>query len=305
MTNIMRGIYTIPPAVYKPDMSLDYDAVARCVRFCLDCGAHGIVVPVYATEYFLLSDDERKRILEVTLREVDGKVPVVAGVSSIFVGQAVDLSRHAVASGAAALLAAPPHLIKLHNDEIFDYYRRINAVSTVPIYIQHMAPPIGTAMPLALMLKMVAELEHVSYIKEESVAAHLVLTDLHKHMLANPNGKLLGVMAGRGARALMEEYDRGICGTMPPSQFTDLVVDIWNLLEAGKRKEAYELHTRCLPAFVFGGTYSVGSYRHILKRRGVIDHAEGRAAGWPVMDEYSFRDLDLIMEGVAPLLRVK
>ena len=54
-----------------------------------------------------------------------------------------------------------------------------------------------------------------------------------------------------------------------------------------------------------GGTYAVGSYKHILKRRGVVDFAGCRPAGWPEMNDAAFRELDRIFELVQPMLRVK
>ena len=76
MSGQMRGIYTIPPVVYHDDLTVDCEGTRRAVRFCLDCGSHGIVVPVYASEYFVLSAPERKAVLEAAVAEVDGAVPV-------------------------------------------------------------------------------------------------------------------------------------------------------------------------------------------------------------------------------------
>lgn len=301
----LKGVYTIPPAVYHPNMDVNYEGIRKCVQFCLDCNAHGIVIPVYATEYFVLSNDERKKILEVTVKEVNGKVPVVAGVTSSYVKESVDLTKHAVANGADAIIAAPPHLMKVSQEELYDYYKRINEVSTVPIMIQHISPPLGTIMNPGFLMKLVNELENISYVKEESPRSNSVITKLFELEKNQPQGNLLGIMGGNGSRSIIEEYDRGICGTMPPSQFTDVVVDIWELLENGKRKEAYDLHTKVLPALLYGSTYPIISYKHILKRRGVVDFAGCRPAGWPKMDEKSFKMLDLIMESVDPFLKVK
>ena len=292
-----RGVYTIPPVVYHPDYTVDYEATVRTIRFCLDCGAHGLVIPVYATEYFILTTEERKKILEVAIKEVDKKIPVVAGVSASYVGEAVELSRHANNVGADAVLAAPPHVVKVNNKEMFDYFRQVNDSVNIPVFVQHIFPPLGTPMSVEFMTKMLNELENVSYIKEESTNSLDMITKLAAVEKENQN--LFGIMGGKGARSLIEEYDRGICGTMPPSQFTDLVVDIWNLLEQGKMKEAYAMHAACLPAFIYGGTYAVGSYKVILKKRGIVDNTLCRPAGWPEMNDAAFRELDRVFDLVA------
>ena len=71
MSGQMRGIYTIPPVVYHDDLTVDCEGTRRAVRFCLDCGSHGIVVPVYASEYFVLSAPERKAVLEAAGSSLD------------------------------------------------------------------------------------------------------------------------------------------------------------------------------------------------------------------------------------------
>ena len=304
MENQMRGVYSIPPVVYHQDLTVDYEATARCVKFCLDCGSHGLVVPVWATEYYVLSTEERKKILETCIKTVDGKIPVVAGVSAAYVGEAVELSQHANAAGANAVIAAPPHVAKVNNIELFDYYRQINHAVDVPIFIQNLFPPIGTPMALPFLMKLLTELEHVSYIKEETAQFRYLITDLHKYENEHPDGILKGVMGGNGSRALIEEYDRGICGTMPSSQFSDLVVGIWNLLEEGKMAEAYKMHALCLPAFLYSGAYGLGCYKTILKMRKVVEFDGCRPAGWPVMDEAAYQELDRVFNLIKPYLTV-
>ncbi|ORC35083.1 hypothetical protein B4O97_10115 [Marispirochaeta aestuarii] len=303
MKGQFRGVFTIPPAVYHQDLSVDYEGIRRCVRFCLDCGAHGIVIPVYATEYFVLDDEERKKIVEVTVREVNGKAPVLAGVTSAYVGRAVDLAQHAQAVGADGIIAAPPHLMKVTEPELYDYYRRINDAVSIPIMIQHLFPPLGTVMSARFIMRLIRELDNIGYLKEESPRTNAMISAILEIDSETPSG-LQGIMGGNGARNIIEEYQRGICGTMPPSQFTDVIVDVWNLLEKGDASGAFELHSKVLPALLFGGTYPIISYKHMLKKRGILDFAGCRPAGWPEMDELSFAMLDRIMESVKPFLRV-
>jgi dihydrodipicolinate synthase/N-acetylneuraminate lyase len=305
MQNLFRGVFTIPPAVYRTDLEVDYDGIKRAVRFCLDCGAHGIVIPVYATEYFVLSDEERKKIVEAAVREVDGRIPVIAGVTSAYVKVSVDLAEHAEAAGADGIIAAPPHLMKVSEPELFDYYRQINDAVHLPVMVQHLFPPLGTVMSARFIMRLITELEHVEYLKEESPRTNNMISAITDLNTGSASPGLHGILGGNGSRNIIEEYQRGVCGTMPPSQFTDVVVDIWDLLEQGDISAAFELHRTVLPALLYGGTYPIVSYKHILKRRGVVDFAGCRPAGWPAMDELSFSVLDSIMDSVKHVLRVQ
>ncbi len=304
MEKQMRGIYTIPPVVYHDDLTVDCEATRRAVRFCLDCGSHGIVMPVYASEYFVLNPDERKAVLEATVKEVNGKVPVVAGVSAGYVAEAVDLAQHAQSCGVDAVIAAPPHIVKVSMSELKDYYRQINDAISIPIFIQNLFPPLGTPMTVEYMLDMVNTMENVNYVKEETPRSQYIILELSEYMKAHPETSLKGVMAGNGARNLISEYTRGACGTMPPAQFADLAVAVWNLLEAGKIDEAMAVHAQCLPAFIYGGTYGVGCYKYILTQRGLDINPICRPANWPVLDAHAKEELQKVFRLVSPLLKV-
>ena len=300
---VIHGVLAIPPAVYHEDLTVDYEGITRCVKFCLECGVHGIVIPVYATEYWLLSTEERKRILEVCIRTVGGKIPVIAGVSAAYVKEAVELTEHACGAGADGIIAAPPHVMKVRKDELFDYYRKIDEASDLPIIVQNLFPPLGTPMDYEFLRQLLEKLEHISYIKEETAQSKHLISAFHQYETEHPNGPLKGILGGNGSRSLVEEYDRGICGTMPSCQFADLVVKIWDLLEKGEEDRAYEVFSRCLPAFIFSGTYGVGCYKTILKERGVLNYDGCRPGGWPVLDAPAKRELGRILKLVGPLMK--
>ena len=77
------GVYTIPVTPFHEDGSIDFDSLKRCVEFCLECGTHGIVMPVNASEFFTLSDSERVRVITAGVEANGNAVPFVAGVSGV------------------------------------------------------------------------------------------------------------------------------------------------------------------------------------------------------------------------------
>ena len=77
-----RGIYGILTSAFLEDLELDEESIRRQAEFCVRGGAHGIVVPVNASEFFVLSDEERKRVIRWTVETVAGRVPVIAGVTA-------------------------------------------------------------------------------------------------------------------------------------------------------------------------------------------------------------------------------
>ena len=98
-----QGSYT---ALITPfdDNSVDEDVLARLIDWQIEQGSHGLV-PVGTTgESPTLSHDEHKRIVELTVKVVKGRIPVIAGAGSNCTSEAIEFSRHAESTGADALL---------------------------------------------------------------------------------------------------------------------------------------------------------------------------------------------------------
>lgn len=298
-----RGIFAIPQVIFNRDYSLNFTETERVIQFLLDCGVHGLVFPVYASEYYSLEQDERKKLLEMAVKAVKHKIPVVAGISAATSSLSVDLARHADCCGADAVISANP--VTLSFSEAADYFKQIDQAVNIPVFIQNIGPAFGgKSMPGEVVQNIIGQLHNVCYLKEEGIASNKAIIQAVNAMKKMPD-KWMGVMGGQGCRALIEEYRRGICGTMPPSQTADVLVDIWELLEAGKLEAGFALHTKLMPALSFAGNHKLPSYKEILKRRGVITSAVCRPHDWPVMDEASQKDLDFLMKAIEPLFRVR
>jgi dihydrodipicolinate synthase/N-acetylneuraminate lyase len=161
-----RGMFVIVVTPFTDSYELDEASLRREVRFCIDAGAHGLVGPANAGEFATLSDDERRRWIEVVLDETAGRIPVVAATTSGHAVPAVALSRFAQELGAAGIMAMPPHVLHPDAAGCYDYYRALDAALSIPICIQNFPPPLGTPMSPELLARMCRELSNVQYIKE-------------------------------------------------------------------------------------------------------------------------------------------
>jgi 4-hydroxy-tetrahydrodipicolinate synthase len=254
------------------------------------------VAPVNASEAPFLSDGERQRVVEICVETVNGRRPVVAGVSGVTTRQAVELARHAHSAGADAVIAMPPYVRKAGMGELYAYFRAI-AGEGLPVFIQHFPPPIGTAMSPAFLAQLLREIDGVDYMKEESLPAGHVMSAVID--AAGP--ALKGVMGGMAGRFLLDEYRRGACGTMPACEVTDVDVAIWERLEAGDLDGARRLHNRLLPLLNLEWLYGVSIYKEILVRRGVITSATMRDPGAYPLDGSDLAELDAILADVGEL----
>jgi dihydrodipicolinate synthase/N-acetylneuraminate lyase len=297
MAGQWRGVFTIPVTPFDPQGEVDERSLERCVRFCVDAGAHGVVAPVNASEAPLLSDDERKRVAEIVVATVARQVPVVVGISGVTTRQSVDLARHARQLGADAVIAMPPYVKKASPPEIVDFFQQVARAADVPVFIQNFGPPLGTPMSARFMADLVKQIDGVEYVKEETAEAGHVMTELLS--LAGP--RLKGIMGGMAGRYLFNEVRRGACGTMPACEVTDIDVQIWNAIEAGDFARARAMHNRLIPLLNIEAMYGAAIYKEVLKRRGVIACATMRGPGVVELDGFDQQELDAILHDISEL----
>lgn len=261
-----RGIFAIPPTPFDDQAELDIDGLRRVLDFTVECRAHGIVYPAMVSEVFTLSDSERLRLIPIVTRQVGGRCPVVIGVSGVCTQASVEFAQAAQEAGADAVLAMPPYIQRYSDDDILRHFEAIGRVVSVPIFIQNAGE--WKPMNQALLLRIVREVEHVHFIKEEVPPAHHHIGALAK--LKEP--KIWGFFGGHGGLNLFTELRRGAAGNMPGSQFADLLVRMFDLYEGGSVEEAEALHRRLMPLI-----QNAGPQKEILVKRGVIRSARTRA----------------------------
>jgi len=294
-----RGIFTIPCTPFTDTGALDVESLRREVEFCVAAGAHGIVAPVNASEFWTLSDDERRTVAEVIVKVVGQRAPTVIGVAGGAASVAVGFARHAQLIGADAVIAMPPHVRVAPPAAVFDYYRALSEAVEIPIFIQNHDAPAGTRMSPEFVARLVKELEHVEYVKEETFpAGHAIEAEI---ALCGP--RLKGVMGGIAGRYLMDEYRRGACGTMPACEATDVHVQVWDALDSGQGRLARDLFIRLLPLLNYEGLMP-GVYKAVLKRRGVIASDYLRSHAGNPLDAGDHQELTAIFDDMRDLFRL-
>lgn len=295
MQNPMRGVYTIPSTPFNAQYEIDEDGLRRVIDFCIGCGAHGLVYPVNASGFTSLTDAERLRASRIVVEQCAGRIPVVIGVAGLYAEHAAMFAREAQAMQGDAVIAMTPYLNKIQNEElIVEYFRAISDAAALPVFIQNHG--VGTELSIDLMTRIINEVEHVNYVKEETYPATHMLSGI----LQAAGPKLQGVFGGSGGRYLLLEHPRGVAGQMPGCHVTDVVVALWDALEAGDRAGAKQIYGLMAPLFTFETQTRGSVYKEILRRRGVIDAAYSRNVV-DTLDDHDRRALDEILADLEPL----
>ena len=129
------GIFHIMATPFTDAGDLDTAGLPRLVEAALATGVTGLTILGIAGEAHRLTDEERRRVVDATVKEVRGRVPVAVGVSASGTHLAAAFTRMAQDHGADALMVAPPAGLK-NLDAVADYFLAVADAARVPLVLQ-------------------------------------------------------------------------------------------------------------------------------------------------------------------------
>jgi 5-dehydro-4-deoxyglucarate dehydratase len=134
LRNKLAGCVGFPATPFRPDLSLDLEGLRRNVRFLVKHPFCALVAAGGAGEYYSLTSDEHRQVVQATVEETAGKMPVIAGVG-IHPYLAMEQAKAAQAAGAAGLLVFPPYYTNAHDDGLLEYYAMIGGATPLGFLI--------------------------------------------------------------------------------------------------------------------------------------------------------------------------
>jgi 4-hydroxy-tetrahydrodipicolinate synthase len=147
------------------DGRLDEQGLVDLIEFQIENGTHGIVPCGTTGESATLSFEEHKRVIELTVKTVAGRVPVVAGTGANNTLEAIELTQSAKESGADAVLSVTPYYNKPSQDGLYAHYRAIAEAVDIPMFLYNV--PGRTAINLLpVTTARLAEVDNIIGIKE-------------------------------------------------------------------------------------------------------------------------------------------
>jgi len=138
----LKGIFPALVTPFTPQGKVDEAALRRLLRHLLP-HVDGVVPSGTTGEFVYLSLEERKRLIQVTLDEVGGRVPVIAGTGCASTRDTVALTRWAKEAGATAALVVAPFYLKPSFNEVYEHFEAVDKVG-LPIIIYNIPQTAGT-----------------------------------------------------------------------------------------------------------------------------------------------------------------
>lgn len=270
MTSIKySGIFSIPVTPFNEDKSIDFKSLRNCIEFFLDKKTDGILLPVNVSEASKLSDLEKNKILEETIKVTENKIPIIAGVTGNSAEHVIERSNFAEQLGITSIMMMPPLGYTSEND-FYNFFEKISKKTKSDIWIQNNKLPAGPSIPTKILIKIINEIDKVDFLKEESSNS----SQMHTIINENCSKSLKSIMGGAGGRFIIDEYKRGSKGIMPSGHMLEAHRLLWDkLILSSKEKvnpEAIDIWNKMLEALNFEFLYSVSAYKYFFWKRGII-----------------------------------
>tara|TARA_B100001564_G_scaffold329487_1_gene314014 strand:- start:201 stop:1070 length:870 start_codon:yes stop_codon:yes gene_type:complete len=131
---MLKGSIVALITPFKDD-NLDQNNYIKLIDYHLKNGTNGIVPGGTTGESPTLSHNEHKEIIEIAVKECNGKIPVIAGTGSNSTDEAIELSRFAEKAGSNAILVVTPYYNKPTQEGLYQHYKKINDNVGIPIII--------------------------------------------------------------------------------------------------------------------------------------------------------------------------
>ncbi len=126
------------------DGKLDEQGLADLIEFQIENGTHGIVPCGTTGESATLDFNEHKRVIELTVEKVNGRVPVIAGTGANSTSEAIELTKSAKDSGVDAVLSVSPYYNRPNQEGIYLHFKTIAEAVDIPMFLYNV--PSRTAM---------------------------------------------------------------------------------------------------------------------------------------------------------------
>ena len=157
------------PAIVTPfkNGEVDEQGLRELIEFQIEEGVHGIVPCGTTGESATLSHEEHERVVEITVDQVKGRVPVLAGTGSNNTAEAVRLTAHAKRAGADGVLMISPYYNKPTQEGIYQHYKKVAEEVDIPIIIYNIPGRTASNIEPTTFARL-AEIKNIVGVKEAS-----------------------------------------------------------------------------------------------------------------------------------------
>jgi dihydrodipicolinate synthase/N-acetylneuraminate lyase len=280
------GIVPIIPSPFDRDEQIDWQALRGLVEFACASGARAVCLPAYASEFYKMSEEERRQVVVEVVGQAAGRLPVIAQVNHLSAKHAREFAIFGQTAGAGAVCVSVPRLFALPEGDLFRYFDRILKAIDIPVIIQDFNPG-GQSLSAQFIALLHRAHPHFRFVKLEEP----MMLAKAEAIFRETQGEV-GVLEGWGGMYMLELVPGAVCGVMPGLACADILAMVYRLLSDGLKVEACEVFEVVLPQIVFS-LQNMELFHHaekaLLQARGILPQTvvrEARLALLPSDEEH-------------------
>jgi 4-hydroxy-tetrahydrodipicolinate synthase len=168
--SIQPGLVHTPVTPFTGDHRIDFDRFGDVIDFHLGNGAEALALPMHAGESVSLSEDEKRAVLAFALKQVHGRVPVIAHVSNAGTAIAAAFARDAQEAGAAAIVATTPYYWTPPPAMLLEHFIQIGSAVAVPLFVYNAPEEMpGTKLTAEFVLTLIERLANFAGVVDLSL----------------------------------------------------------------------------------------------------------------------------------------
>jgi len=274
---------------------IDARVLRREIDWLVSCGASGVTIAM-VSELLRLTHAERRELAEHVMSAVDGRGAVVVSVGAESTDRAIELVDHALSIGATGIMANPPLSAQgLATDQLLAYFGALaDASADTPLIVQDASGYVGTPLGFDAMATLLDRYGPAKIqFKPEAQPLGARLSTLLELTAGTAR-----VFEGSGGSALVDNFQRGIVGTMPGPDLVWAIVPLWRALSSGDQEMAYRIQEPLVSvlSLVSGLDSYVAIEKHLLHRQGIFPDARQRQPVSFVLDHQTRRQIDRLVD---------
>lgn len=263
MSDAPRGIVTVLNTPFTVDNDIDLSGLAANVRYAVNAGVAGFLVPAMASEVDWLTPQEKREIVKVVVQESAGRAVVIGGASSAEQSARIERASEFLAIGCDGVL------IQLEAqrpaDEMEQDLRELAELNPGILMVQDWDSE-GTGLTLPMILRLFERIPEFNWLKIEVTNAG----PKYSEVLEATDGRL-NVAGGWAVTQMIDGLDRGVHAFMPTGMHR-VYVEIHRRYAAGDRAGAAQLFGQIQPVLAFSNQsleISIRFFKRLLHAQGI------------------------------------
>lgn len=241
-----EGTYVAMVTPFSEDGEVDEEGFRSNINYLIGKGVSGLLGAATTGESATLSHDEHKKIIEILVDEVDGRVETLAGAGSNSTKEALDLVQFSEDVGADAALVITPYYNKPQPHGLVDHFGTIAENSDIPIIAYNVPSRTGINMDIDTIVE-IAKIDNVDAIKEASGSIEKI-NDIYTALLNEGLEDDFNILSGEDGLTLpiMALGGTGVISASSNVDPTRMVLMVDSMLN-GDYDRAMELHYEMIP----------------------------------------------------------